>query len=159
MNFGADKRELSLWILERAKREGGRFLIPEPESSASSDLHDVPLGNIEMWITPRLPSTLGRAMVSMVPTGCAGKLNRLVGTGTELERDLLGALFSEKISFRQKSGAGIVRRDGRKARFRGGDLAVKVASNWQTGIRVKLFFFRNLLRLKVQPPRLERGTF
>lgn len=30
--------------IQRAKREGGHFLIPEPESSASSDLHDVPLG-------------------------------------------------------------------------------------------------------------------
>ena len=29
---------------ENAKREGGHFLIPEPESSGSLGLHDVPLG-------------------------------------------------------------------------------------------------------------------
>ena len=41
----------------------------------------------------------------------------------------------------------------------GGGLGLTMHTKCRRGTAVKLFFLRNPLKIKVQPPRLERGTF
>jgi len=57
------------------------------------------------WQQSGLTESHNSATASTAPTGHAGRLNRLVGTGTGLERDLLGLIFFlGKFPFRQTSG-------------------------------------------------------